>query len=255
MRHRKRTRRLVGKWEHRKALLRNLLVALFLHERIKTTEAKAKELRRLADKMITLAKRGDLAARRQALSILPDKAVVRKLFSEIKDRYAYRQSGFTRIVRLGPRRGDAAMMVLIELVTDKLEHRRSPEKVKAEEAALAEAPKTQEVKEEVAPEAQAAEGEEARVEEGPAAEEAPAAEEVPAAEEAQAKEVSAAEEATPAEEASAVKEEVTAEKKAEPATETQEAPEAKAETEAQESSPGSEAPEASQEKKEEPKEV
>ncbi len=143
MRHRKRSRRLVGKWEHRQALLRNLLVALFVHERIKTTEAKAKELRRLADKMITLAKRGDLAARRQALSILPHKAVVRKLFSEIKDRYAYRQSGFTRIVRIGPRRGDAAMMVLIELVTDKLEHKRSPQKIRAEEEAQAEAPKTE----------------------------------------------------------------------------------------------------------------
>ncbi|AEH45353.1 ribosomal protein L17 [Thermodesulfatator indicus DSM 15286] len=128
MRHRKKSRRLVGKWEHRKALLRNLLIALFIHERIQTTEAKAKELRRLADKMIGLAKRGDLAARRQALSILPDKAVIRKLFSEIKDRYAYRQSGFTRIVRIGPRRGDAAMMVIIELVTDKLEHKPAAKK-------------------------------------------------------------------------------------------------------------------------------
>lgn len=140
MRHRKRSRRLVGKWEHRQALLRNLLVALFVHEKIKTTEAKAKELRRWADKMITLAKKGDLAARRQALSILPNKAVVRKLFSELKERYAYRQSGFTRIVRIGPRRGDAAMMVFIELVTDKLEHKPSPAKKKAEEEAKAEAP-------------------------------------------------------------------------------------------------------------------
>ncbi len=255
MRHRKRTRRLVGKWEHRKALLRNLLVALFLHERIKTTEAKAKELRRLADKMITLAKRGDLAARRQALSILPDKAVVRKLFSEIKDRYAYRQSGFTRIVRLGPRRGDAAMMVLIELVTDKLEHRRSPEKVKAEEAALAEAPKAEEVKEaeereEATPEAQAAEGEAPAAEEATPAEEAPAAE-GPAVEEAPVAEEGSVSEETPPAEGEA------AEEKAEAAAEAQEAPsgpEAKAETEAQESSPGPEAGEASQEKKEEPKE-
>ncbi len=143
MRHRKRSRRLVGKWEHRQALLRNLLVALFVHEKIKTTEAKAKELRRWADKMITLAKKGDLAARRQALSILPNKAVVRKLFSELKERYAYRQSGFTRIVRIGPRRGDAAMMVFIELVTDKLEHKPSPAKKKAEEEAKAEAPKAE----------------------------------------------------------------------------------------------------------------
>ncbi len=153
MRHRKRSRRLVGKWEHRQALLRNLLVALFVHEKIKTTEAKAKELRRWADKMITLAKKGDLAARRQALSILPNKAVVRKLFSELKERYAYRQSGFTRIVRIGPRRGDAAMMVFIELVTDKLEHKPSPAKKKAEEEAKAEAPKAEAPKAEAPPEA------------------------------------------------------------------------------------------------------
>ncbi len=153
MRHRKRSRRLVGKWEHRQALLRNLLVALFVHEKIKTTEVKAKELRRWADKMITLAKKGDLAARRQALSILPNKAVVRKLFSELKERYAYRQSGFTRIVRIGPRRGDAAMMVFIELVTDKLEHKPSPAKKKAEEEAKAEAPKAEAPKAEAPPEA------------------------------------------------------------------------------------------------------
>ncbi len=182
MRHRKRSRRLVGKWEHRQALLRNLLMALFVHERIKTTEAKAKELRRLADKMIMLAKRGDLAARRQALSILPDKAVIRKLFSEIKDRYAYRQSGFTRIVRIGPRRGDAAMMVFIELVTDKLEHKRSPRKVKAEEEAQAEAPKVE------AAEAGTAETEEKEAVEAAAAEEASAEAEEAAAEEAASQE-------------------------------------------------------------------
>ncbi len=167
---------MVGKWEHRKALLRNLLVALFLHERIKTTEAKAKELRRLADKMITLAKKGDLAARRQALSILPDKAVVRKLFSEIKDRYAYRQSGFTRIVRIGPRRGDAAMMVFIELVTDKLEHKPSPQKRRVEEEAKVQAPvkeatseetlQEEQEKKELSPEAKTTEAEESKASEG-----------------------------------------------------------------------------------------
>ncbi|NPB09738.1 MAG: 50S ribosomal protein L17, partial [Thermodesulfobacteria bacterium] len=160
MRHRKRSRRLVGKWEHRKALMRNLLVALFVHERIRTTEAKAKELRRWADKMITLAKRGDLNARRQALSILPDKAVVRKLFSDIRERYLDRDSGFTRIVRIGPRRGDAAMMVFIELVTDKLEHKRSPKKIREDAEAASMAPQTQ-------PEAEAA-PEEATAEEAAA---------------------------------------------------------------------------------------
>ena len=115
-------------------------MALFLVERIRTTEAKAKELRRWADKMITLAKKGDLAARRQALSILPNKMVVRKLFGEIRDRYLDRESGFTRIVRLAPRRGDAAMIVFIELVTDQLEHRRSSRKISEEKQALSEAP-------------------------------------------------------------------------------------------------------------------
>ncbi|OAG27215.1 50S ribosomal protein L17 [Thermodesulfatator autotrophicus] len=191
MRHRKKSRRLVGKWEHRKALLRNLLVALFIHERIQTTEAKAKELRRLADKMIVLAKRGDLAARRQALSILPDKAVVRKLFSEIKDRYAYRQSGFTRIVRIGPRRGDAAMMVIIELVTDKLEHKPAAKKEapattpEAKEKPAAEP--VEEVKETEAAEAKAAESapaQEEKVEETPQAVETAAEEASEAKEEA-----------------------------------------------------------------------
>lgn len=180
MRHRKKSRRLVGKWEHKRALMRNLLIALFIHERIKTTEAKAKELRRIADKMITLAKRGDLAARRQALSILPNKEVVRKLFSDLRERYLDRESGFTRIVRIGPRRGDAAMMVFIELVTDKLEHKRSPKKAQEVAEALAMAPKKEE-----APEAQ---------EVSEAQESATMAEE-PSAPEAQASETQGPEEA------------------------------------------------------------
>lgn len=101
---------------HRKALFRNLVTDLFHHEKIKTTEIKAKELRILADNLITLAKRGDLHARRQVASVINDKAVVKKLFDEIAGRYTDRNGGYTRILKLGPRRGDAAPVVLIELV-------------------------------------------------------------------------------------------------------------------------------------------
>ncbi|MBQ9365321.1 MAG: 50S ribosomal protein L17 [Schwartzia sp.] len=100
----------------RKALFRSILTSFFRHGRIETTEAKAKEIRRLADRLITLAKRGDLAARRMAIARLYDEDVVRKLFGEIAQKYAERQGGYTRILKLGPRRGDAAPMVIIELV-------------------------------------------------------------------------------------------------------------------------------------------
>lgn len=100
----------------RKALLRGIVTSLFQHERIETTEAKAKELRKVADKMLTLAKRGDLHARRQVLSFMMDEDVVRKLFDEIAPKYADRQGGYTRIIKTGVRQGDAAPMVIIELV-------------------------------------------------------------------------------------------------------------------------------------------
>ena len=100
----------------RKARFRSALTSLFEHERIETTEAKAKELRKFADKMVTLAKRGDLSARRQVLASLMDEDVVRKLFDETAKKYADRNGGYTRILKLGPRRGDAAPMVILELV-------------------------------------------------------------------------------------------------------------------------------------------
>jgi large subunit ribosomal protein L17 len=108
----------------RKALFRSLVTDLFLYERIQTTEAKAKELRKIADKMITLAKRGDLHARRQVAAFVRAEAVsddstqdvVQKLFSEIAPRFKDRNGGYTRTIKLGPRRGDAAPMVIIELV-------------------------------------------------------------------------------------------------------------------------------------------
>jgi large subunit ribosomal protein L17 len=116
MRHLKQGRKLGRTTAHRKALLRNLATALIEHERIITTEPKAKELRRVADKLVTLGKRGNLHARRQALQVVHSDAIVRKLFDEIAPRFAERQGGYTRILRLGYRPGDAAAMAVIELV-------------------------------------------------------------------------------------------------------------------------------------------
>ena len=101
---------------HRWALFRNLLVALFRHERIVTTEAKAKAVRGLADQMVTLAKRENLHARRQVLAMVPDTEVVRKLFDTIAARFADRHGGYTRIMHAGTRPGDRAPMVILELV-------------------------------------------------------------------------------------------------------------------------------------------
>ncbi|HKM39244.1 MAG TPA: 50S ribosomal protein L17 [bacterium] len=100
---------------HRQAMLKNALVSLFRSERIQTTEARAKELRRLADEMITLAKRGDLHARRQAAIMIPDKEVLQKLFDTLGPRYHDRDGGYTQIYKLGPRQGDAAPMAILKL--------------------------------------------------------------------------------------------------------------------------------------------
>ncbi|GIW48948.1 MAG: ribosomal protein [Caloramator sp.] len=104
--------------DQRKAMLRNLVTSFFKSEdgRIITTEARAKEVRSLAEKMITLAKRGDLHARRQVLAFITEEEVVAKLFSEVAPKYAERNGGYTRIIKMGPRRGDAAEMVILELV-------------------------------------------------------------------------------------------------------------------------------------------
>ena len=116
MRHGKYGRKLGRTSSHREAMFRNMVTSLFEHERIVTTEQKAKELRPIAEKMITLAKRGDLHARRQALSYIRSKEVVAKLFDEIKEQFAERSGGYTRIIRTGVRQGDAASMAIIELV-------------------------------------------------------------------------------------------------------------------------------------------
>lgn len=116
MRHMKSGRQLSRNSSHRWALMRNLITALLREEKIQTTDPKAKELRRWVDRVITLGKRGDLHARRQAAAIIFDKTVVKKLFDTIGPRFKDRPGGFTRIIKLGIRHGDAAQMALIELV-------------------------------------------------------------------------------------------------------------------------------------------
>jgi large subunit ribosomal protein L17 len=116
MRHRKAGRRLGRTSSHRKALFRNMVTSLMDHERIQTTDAKAKELRGIADRMITLGKRGDLHARRQAEAVIKDKAVTLKVFGELAERYRERPGGYTRIIKVGNRVGDAAPVSIIELV-------------------------------------------------------------------------------------------------------------------------------------------
>jgi len=116
MRHRRSGRRLSRSSAHRKAMFANMAASLIKHEQIKTTLPKAKEMRPIIDRLITLGKRGDLHARRQALSQLPDKDTVSKLFSTLAERYQERSGGYSRVLRAGFRYGDAAPMAIIELV-------------------------------------------------------------------------------------------------------------------------------------------
>ena len=116
MRHRVAGRKLSRDTGHRLAMYRNLVTDLLRYEKIVTTEAKAKEARSLAENVITLGKEGNLHARRQALSFVSDKKVIKKVFDELATRYADRQGGYTKLVRLGPRIGDGAPMVQLELV-------------------------------------------------------------------------------------------------------------------------------------------
>lgn len=138
MRHRVEKRKLGRTSSHRLAMLRNLVTSLLDKERVETTHAKAKELRRVADRMITLGKKGDLASRRRALRIVRSQDVVKKLFSDIALRFESRPGGYTRIFQIGPRPGDGASMALIELVdrpvaskeTDKKKSKEAPSKKK-----------------------------------------------------------------------------------------------------------------------------
>ena len=116
MRHRKSGRKFGRSTSHRGAMLRNMVTSLLEHERIQTTDAKAKDLRRVAEKMITLGKRGDLHARRQALRVIRSRTVTAKVFEDLAERFRDRPGGYTRVMKLGQRPGDAAPISVIELV-------------------------------------------------------------------------------------------------------------------------------------------
>jgi len=130
MRHRKSGVKLNRTSSHRKAMFRNMVTSLFKHDRIQTTDAKAKELRRWADHVITLAKKGDLHARRQALAIVREKAVVHKLFEEAPKRFGSVSGGYTRVIKVGRRPGDAAPVSLIELITPEPKKKKTTKKTK-----------------------------------------------------------------------------------------------------------------------------
>jgi len=134
MRHRNYGKKLSRNTEHRRALLRNLVTSLILRERIETTVAKAKAARPLAEWMITLAKRGDLAARRQAASYLLDPSAVKFLFDELSKRYASRAGGYTRLVHAGWRQGDGADLAILELVGTEVLQRLAAKRAKKAEA-------------------------------------------------------------------------------------------------------------------------
>ena len=116
MRHGKKIAKLGRTAPHRKAMLSNMMTSLFVNERVITTQTRAKELKRTAERVLTCAKKGDLNARRQVLRIIADKQVVAKLFDELGPRYKSRNGGYTRVIKLGPRRGDGAFMSIVELV-------------------------------------------------------------------------------------------------------------------------------------------
>jgi large subunit ribosomal protein L17 len=149
--------RLGGGPAHERLLLANLAAALFTHERITTTETKAKRLRPLAERLVTFAKRGDLHARRRVLAVIGDKSVVHKLFTEIAPQVADREGGYTRITKIGNRKGDNAPMAVIELVLEPVTPKKRAAKPAAEAApaAPAEEPAAEETPE-VVTEAEAA---------------------------------------------------------------------------------------------------
>jgi len=129
MRHRNAGKQLGRNSSHRKAMMRNMVTSLFKYEQIETTDAKAKVIRPVAEKMITLAKRGDLHARRQALAYIEDKTITHKLFEELKERYLERQGGYLRIIKKGVRKGDGAPVSIVQLLP--LEEAKKPKKKKA----------------------------------------------------------------------------------------------------------------------------
>ena len=164
--------RLGGSPAHERLILANLATALFEHKRITTTETKAKRLRPLAERLITLAKRGDLHSRRRVLTVVKDKGVVHALFTEIAPAVAERQGGYTRVTKIGPRKGDNAPMAVIELVLEPLSPKQAVVKEATKAAEKAAKPKA----EKPADEAPAAESTEAPVEDAPASDETAAEE-------------------------------------------------------------------------------
>lgn len=148
MRHKKAGRRLGRTTSHREAMFRNMVTSLLNHEKITTTDAKAKEIRSVAEKMITLGKRGDLHSMRLAAAYIREKSVVTKLFTTIAPRYKDRLGGYTRIIKLGIRQGDAAPVSLIELVEEEMKPKttkQKPAKTVATKAKAAPAPAAPEV--------------------------------------------------------------------------------------------------------------
>jgi large subunit ribosomal protein L17 len=181
MRHYKKGRKLGTDSSHTKAMKKSLVTALFEHDRIKTTEERAKEIRGDVDRVITWAKKGDVHSRRLAMNKLNDKEIVREVFEKVEQGlWADRQGGYTRIMKLGTRKGDAARVVIMELVTEPVQ----PKEKKAEKKpAAAPAPKAEKPAEAEEAVDEAAEADEVEAEAEEAAEEEPAADEVVEAEE------------------------------------------------------------------------
>ncbi len=168
--------RLGGGPAHERLLLANLAAALYTHERISTTETKAKRLRPLAERLITFAKRGDLHARRRVLAVIGDKSVVHKLFTEIAPQVADREGGYTRITKIGNRKGDNAPMAVIELVLEPVTPKKRAAKPAAEAAPAAPAEEPAAEEPEVVTEGEAAVDEAAGSEASEESAEAPAEE-------------------------------------------------------------------------------
>ena len=164
MRHRKAGVKLNKNSSHRQAMFRNMVTSLFKYDRIKTTDVRAKEVSRWADHIITLAKRGDLHARRQAMAIVREKNVVHKLFEEAKERFGNRDGGYTRVVKIGNRPGDAALISVIEFVTEKQTAKKKKKKTKVS------APQTAPVEKKAAAEEQVQADPEAAADDAQAAE-------------------------------------------------------------------------------------
>jgi large subunit ribosomal protein L17 len=134
MRHQKSGRKLGRNASHRKAIFGNMVTSLFKFEQIETTESKAKELQPVAEKLITLAKRGDLHARRQAFAFMRDKAVTHKLFEDLKERFLDRQGGYTRILKKAQRKGDGAAVSIIQLIPEEEEKKKPKKRTKSKKA-------------------------------------------------------------------------------------------------------------------------